>query len=191
MSGGEFATFNPQAPPKGRARPIFSVQPIKMEHASQQAGRPVFEDQEFVTTLIPGDRNASPHERVTDTHRERWPEEYAAFKAGQEPPLSGTPLTEWPTSKMTPSKVQELAYFNIRTVEDLASVTDAALQKMGMGSYELRATAQKFLEVATKGVAPLERMMTENMNLRAEVERLTALNAKLQAALSRKDTTDA
>jgi len=184
MNGGEFASYDPRNPPRAPARALFSIKPVKMEFASQQAGRPIFEDREFVQILIPGDRNASAHELVTDTHRERWPAEYAAFREGREAPLSGTPLTEWPSSHMTPARVAELAYFNVKTVEDLAQVSDAHVQNLGLGAREMRAAAQKFLEVARTGMAPLERMLAETQSLRDEVARLSADRDRLATRLT-------
>ena len=144
-----------------------------MEHASKQAGRPLFEDREFVTILIPGMRGTSANEPVNDEHKQRWPREYAAFLAGKEAPLDGTPLSEWAHSTMTKSRVQELAYFNIRTVEHMAAVGDGALQNLGMGAFELRATARAFLDAAKNGTGPLERLVTRAMTAERENVRLT------------------
>lgn len=173
----------------------FRTEAVKMEHASQQQGRPIYEDREFVTILIPGMRGTSANEPVNDEHKHRWPREYAAFLAGKEAPLDGTPLSEWPHSAMTKSRVQELAFFNIRTVEHLGDLDDAALQRLGMGAFELRETARKFLDVAKNGTAPLERMVMRALKAEQEVVRLTeelrdanAEAARLRAQLEKGPT---
>lgn len=169
--------------PKKPAIPIFKTVPVQMEFASAQAGRPIFEDREFVTIVIPGDRNAMAHEPVREEHRNRWPKEYEAFKAGKETPLEGTPLAEWPG--MIRARVEELAYFHIRTVEELAGLNDAQLQKIGMGARAERDKARLFLDAARNGSAPLERMVAKNLQLELETERLTRDLQAAQAEIRR------
>ena len=167
----------------------FMTKAVKLEFRSKQEGRPVYEDQEFVTILIPGTRGTSAHEPVNDEHRARWPKEYAAFKEGKELPLEGTPLANWPNSSMTRSRVEELAFFNVRTVEQLAAVDDAAVQRLGMGAWEMRENARKFLDVAKNGTAPLERLVATNATLTSENVRLTRelteANAEIRALQAR------
>jgi len=162
---------------KSQAKPVFVefvVEAIKLEHASQQAGRPIFEDREFVNIMVIGARGATAHEPVNDEHKARWPKEYAAFKAGITLPPEGTPLGEWADSQMTKSRVMELAYFNIRTVEELAAVTDGNLPNLGMGAHALRERAKTYLEIAAKGTGPIERLVTAKLAAESEVIRLTA-----------------
>jgi len=158
--------------PKKPAAPRFFVKAVKLEFRSQQEGRPIFEDREFVEILIPGDRRAIAHEPVGEEHKARWPRQYEAFKAGREAPLEGTPLREWPVSDMMPARVEELAFFNIRTVEELAAVSDAHLQNLGMGARALREKARRFLEVARTGTGPLERLVAETLRQKDEIEAL-------------------
>lgn len=164
--------------PKRPAIPRFRVEAVHQPFRSQQEGKPCFEDQEFVDILIPGDRRSMASERVNDEHKTRWPAEYRAFKEGRELPLDGTPLANWPNGLMTRSRVEELVYFHIRTVEDLAGVDDAKLVNIGMGGRELREAARKFLDVAKNGTGPLEKLVTENFRLKDEVARLTAVIAE-------------
>lgn len=130
----------------------------------------------MVKIIIPGARGTEAWEVVTDEHRQRWPQEYAAFKAGLEQPVTGTPLREWPCAEMTPGRVKELAFLNILTVEHLAMVNDANVVHLGMGARALRDKARLYLSVAENQTAPIERLVTEN-------ERLAADNARLRADL--------
>lgn len=161
---------------KSEAKPVFVefvVEAVKLEHASTQAGRPIFEDREFVNIMVVGARGATAHEPVNAEHKARWPREYAAFKAGIELPPEGTPLGEWADSQVTKSRVQELAFFNIRTVENLAAVTDGNLPNLGMGAHALRERARTYLEIAEKGTGPIERLVTAKLWAEGEVFRLT------------------
>ena len=186
--------FRDPSAPKSPAIPQFFTEAVKLEWKSRQEGRPIFEDREFVRILIPGDRRSMAVEPVGEIHKARWPREYEAFRAGREAPLEGTPLSEWPVSLMSPARVQELAYFNLRTVEQLAAVNDAQLQSLGMGARELRERARTWLEVAAKGAAPIERLISRNEELTREAERLTreltTANAEL-SAIKRKETSHA
>lgn len=177
-----------EAAKRAPAIPRFFTKAVEMTFKSQEAGRPIYEDRDFVEILIPGQRNAMAHEPVNPEHMTRWPTQFAAFKAGKELPLDGTPLANWPNPRVTRSLVEELAYFNIRTVEDLAKVNDSHLQNLGMGAYELRKSAQMFLEVAEKGTAPLERLLAKNQSLEDQVTRLTAELTEANARAQRFET---
>jgi len=181
--------FRDPSAPKSPAIPQFFTEAVKLEWKSRQEGRPIFEDREFVRIIIPGDRRSMAVEPVGEAHKARWPREYEAFRAGREAPVEGTPLSEWPVSLMSPARVQELAWFNLRTVEQLAAVNDAQLQNLGMGSRELRERARTWLEVAEKGAGPIERLISRNEELARETERLTrelkAANAEVLALRSK------
>lgn len=157
---------------KRPALPRFHTVATKMEFKSTEAGRPIFEDREYVEIIIPGQRNSMAVEPVSDEHKSRWPREYAAFKLGMELPTTGTPLATWPHPQVTKSMVENLAYLNIRTVEDMAGLNDANLQNVGMGAYELRKAAQTFLDIAKNGMGPLSRMLANGERLEAENVRL-------------------
>src|SRR5579871_4014755 len=174
--------FRDPSGPRAPAIPRFKTEAVHLPFKSKAAGRPIYEDREFVEILIPGDRRSMAVEPVTDEHKARWPDAYAAFRAGREAPLEGTPLADWPNSALTRSRVEELAYFNIRTVEHLAALNDAQLQALGMGARELREAARAFLEVASKGTGPLERLVVQNLSLQDEVERLERALAEARVA---------
>lgn len=172
--------------PKQPAVPVFFTEAVKMEFKSKQAGRPIFEDQERVRIIIPGDRRSMVVEIVNDEHKARWPREYEAFKAGLEAPLEGTPLADWP--QVSRAQVEELAYFHIRTVEQLAGVHDGQLQQLGMGARELRERAKVFLDVAKNGMAPLSKLVSR---VEAAEGRADALEAQLKEAMARIAALDA
>lgn len=186
MSETDFSFHEQRVAAQGKpspAIPRFYSKSVELTFRSQQEGRPIFEDRDFVEILIPGDRRSQVHEPVTDDHKQRWPAEWKAYQEGREAPLEGTPLTSWPP--ITRARAEELAYFNVRTVEQLAELDDAKIMNIGMGGRELRGTAQKFLEVAAKGTAPLERMVTENLRLRDDLERANRAIAEQAEELQR------
>lgn len=159
----------------------------KAENAfrSNQEGRPVFDEVEMVEIIIPGQPQSIATRRVKQEHRDRWPQHYAAFKAGLEPAQDGSPLEEWPP--LSPAQVANLKALQIHTVEQLAGASDTALEKIGMGARALRDKAAAWLSNAAGGQALSEALaraeraeaqittLEGNYNdLAARVERLTA-----------------
>jgi hypothetical protein len=136
--------------------------------ASAKAGRDIFREVDFVKIFIPGSGTILV-ERVNNDHVERWPELHAAFKAGKEAPLSGTPLSEWALLKR--AQIAELNYRNIRTLEELAGLSDLAVQNLGMGGQMLRARAKAYLDDAERE-ALATRLTTENDGLRMRISTL-------------------
>jgi hypothetical protein len=180
--------FRDPSAPRAPAIPRFKTEAVHLPYRSKEAGRPIYEDREFVEILIPGDRRSMAVEPVNDEHKARWPKEYEAFRAGKETPLTGTPLADWPNSSLTRARVEELAYFNIRTVEHLAQVNDTQLGNLGMGARALREAARKFLEVSLRGTGPLERLVAENLSLKDENARLAAELADTRLAIAKENT---
>lgn len=134
---------------KDNCIPLFSLRPVQNTKETNAQGRPIFRDVEWVKIYIPGDKTTVVSKKVTDEHRERWPEQYAAFKRGQEQPVIGTPLEQWPI--MTRSQVFEFKALQIHTVENLANLADDAITRIGTGCRDLVERAKAFLIAAEAG----------------------------------------
>lgn len=159
------------------AIPRFYVETLQNQAASNERGQPVFYEREMVEILIPGDRNSVHHAIVGAQHRQRWPTQYAAFKAGLEAPLEGTPLEMWPG--IPRPQVEELKFAHIRTVEQLAELSDASLSKViSIGGFSLRDKAKRFLELAA-GQAPMEKLAAENAEKDAKIATMETQMADL------------
>lgn len=153
----------------------FFLKPQKNEKKSRDAGRPIYEDTEQVEIRIPGDRDVLVRPASAED-KARWEKQYEAFKKNQDQTTaSGMPLGEWPL--ITASLREELAYFGIRTVEQLAGVPDAMLQRIGP-ILALRQKARDWVARA-KDDAVLVKLRDENDNLTA---RVTALERMLETA---------
>ena len=135
------------APRNGRdpTIPRFHFEPVQDHVASAQAGRPIFTNEERVQIIMPGNPN-SPVERVNDSHRQRWPEHYDAFRKGHEHVVHGTPLEQWPI--LSRSMVLELKAMEIHTVEQCAGLGDLAIQRIGMGGRRIKELAEAYLDDA-------------------------------------------
>lgn len=122
---------------------------------------------------------------------------YAQWKDGQEIPLEGTPLANWPG--LAPSMLKTLNSINIRTVEDLANANEEAIHRMGMGGRALKARAQAFLNTSEdvgKVAEEVAALRLENAKLKAAnedfIKRFQALeNAKpVKASPAKADSND-
>lgn len=150
---------------------------------TREKGRPIFEMRDYVKIIIPGDSTTVIQREVRETDKARWPKQWLAYKSGQEQ-TQGTPLVEW--TAISRAQVEELAYFKIQTVEQLAAVSDNVTQKF-MGLNELRTKAKLYLE-QVRGEEPLLRLQAEiatrderEKALLAQMETMQSAIAELQA----------
>jgi hypothetical protein len=159
--------FQPQrGQQQDMSMPRFYIRAVKNQFKSDDAGHEVFEDREYVEIITPGNNKSIVDRQVRDEDKQRWPGQYAAFKANQEPPLEGWPLKEW--GAISASLSQELASLNIKTVEQLANLADQHLIKI-MGGYQLREKARLAVEQAA-GQEPIMRLHAENEALKKKLE---------------------
>lgn len=157
----------------------FSLVPKQNEEKTKAEGRPVFDDVEYIEIRNPGDNTNVPHRPVRDHDRQRFQFQYQAWKAGQAEALSGTPLSQWP--QVSRAQVEELAFSHVRTVEQLADISDSVAQRLGMGVLALRSRAKEYLE-RSKDEAAAIRLASElekrDAMLEAMARKLEALEAK-------------
>lgn len=165
------------------AIPRFYMRAVQNNFKSQELGRPVHEEVEFVEILVPGDRKTVHDARVTEEHKRRWPNAYKAFRENRESPVEGTALDDW--AGVNRGQVEELRYSHVRTVEQLAALSDDQLAKsVSMGGYALREKAQRFLEQAA-GAAPAEKLAAENEVLRGNMATMQSQMDAMKAQMDR------
>src|SRR6187200_199291 len=153
----------------------FRMMALKNEARSSAEGRPIFEDVEVVEIRVPGSRNWTPYpaaahshwennpfsgEQTSRTYIERFPRQYAQFKAQLQQTKTGTPLDHAPF--LSEGKRAELRSQNIYTVEQLAIID----------GHELKNQAIEYID-QSKTNAP-------NTQLVEELEALRARNAVLE-----------
>lgn len=135
---------------------VFSLYPVQDPDRTATEGRPIFVDVEYVQIQAPGDRDVI-HRPASDRDRQRFPKQYAAFKAGNAEAVIGTPLAAVPW--LTRGQVQELAFFGVKSVEQLADLADVHAQRFA-GIQALKARAKDFLAAAA-GEAPALKLRAE------------------------------
>jgi hypothetical protein len=167
-------SFDEHARDKDGAHPRFFMDTRQNKFRSEAEGAPRFDEVEMVEILIPGDRLSTSVQIVNDSHRRRWPKAYAAFKEGQEAPVDGTPLDQLPG--MTKARVEELRFFHVRSIEQLAGMPDDLLMKAApMDGRALRDKAKRWVENAA-GAAPAEKLAAEN---RALTEKMSVMETQM------------
>jgi hypothetical protein len=101
---------------------------------------------------------------------------YEAWKQGHQAPDHGTPLGAWPG--LSPQQAEVLRTFGIRTVEEMASASDAMIGRVQLpGARELQSQAKRFLDAqdASKVTNDLARKDAEIAELRGQVAELIEL----------------
>jgi len=132
----------------------FFTKAYRNDEKSMEANRPIYEDKDCIQIMVPGDKHNIIIRPVWDQDLQRWPQKWAQYKSGKEQIQTGTPLSRAPF--MTEGAVEELAYLNIRTVEQLANLSDGNMPFMGAADY--KRMAQDFLKKATSTDVLLERL---------------------------------
>ena len=152
----------------------FELVPQIDQVESNKAGHPVYKDVLFVRVAFPGDKTKMLHMPATDDHKARWPMAYQRFLQNVEDAVIGWRLEEWPV--LSRSDVENLKQFGIKTVEQVAALSDSNLDSIGLGARSYRDKAISAIEQAHNGSA-----LTR---LQSELERLRADNAALHQQLS-------
>jgi hypothetical protein len=145
----------------------------KLDHdKTETEGRPIYKDVVFIDIRQPGNRDGGIVRPATKDDVNRFPVHYQKFMSRQDQQaVEGTILSAWPG--VTRSQVEELKFFNITTVEQLANLSDSNTGNI-MGLVTLKQKAKAYLE-ASKGNATAEALVAANKRideLTAMVERL-------------------
>lgn len=158
---------------------VFYMGAMRQDALSEQEGRPIFRDEEFIKIYINKDEILV--HPVSDVDRQRWPRQYAAWKAtgANEPGMTGTPLANFPL--VSRAQVEELRYFKIFTVEQLAEIPDTTAQQIP-GVTKLKQQAAAHVMIAREQ-APLQKLNEELQSRDAKIEALEAQVAELLARM--------
>ena len=139
---------------------------------------------EFYTEPISGDPHikflfndplCEPDFLVDEKHKERFPQEWAAFEAGEDQRAGQTHLREVPWIDEVAR--QHLYSRHIFTVEVLANLPDSGLAGIGMYGRKMREKALAHMEAAEKA-AGFDHMTAQ---LSEKDQQLAALTARLDA----------
>jgi hypothetical protein len=173
----------------------FYKKSMKQEDASNEAGRPIFKEFDFVRIMIPGDNLTEIDTYAQESHKQRFPRQWAHYQnqtAGHED-IVGTPLDQWP--QVTRSQAEELRGLKFYTVEAIADCSDQQLQRIGMvagmSPHNFRLKAKAFLNLANDSAevaqreSELQALKEENVKIKAETDaKLAAMQEQMSALLA-------
>lgn len=128
---------------------VFRTQVVFDQAASNEAKRPIYKDQEWITIQAPGNKLSKVDRPVRQMDLKRFASRYGLFKQGKSEQQVGTPLKLLPW--MPEARVEEYTHFKIHTVEQLATASDAIAQNF-MGFQTDKQKAQDYLDAANRGV---------------------------------------
>jgi hypothetical protein len=150
------------------AIPRFYIRSVLNKARTREDGVQRYMNKPFVEIIIPGDQKNIVDCPVQDSHKERWPREWAEFRARGENRPQGIQIEAW--GELDPALRDELKYQKFLTVEQIASASDLSLQKIH-GGIDIRKAAQRYLKPRPENERAL---LDENEKLRHEVENLKA-----------------
>jgi hypothetical protein len=172
----------------------FYKKSMKQEDASNEAGRPIFKEFDFVRIMIPGDNLTEIDTYAQESHKQRFPRQWAHYQNQMSDHLDivGTPLDQWP--QVTRSQAEELRGLKFHTVESIADCSDQQLQRIGMvagmSPHNFRLKAKAFLNLANDSAevaqreAELQALREENAKITAETEaKLSKMQQQMDALL--------
>jgi hypothetical protein len=166
--------------------PRFHMEAVEDAIATAAAGRPIYRQEERVQIIQPGNPN-SPVMLVNEDHRNKWPDQYARFRAGEDHTIDGTPIEQWPFLKKV--NVLELKGKGIFTVEQCAALSDLACQGLGMGGTAIRSMAKAYLDDAeaialvTMAVDQRDKAEAQVATLQRQLDELKSLTNQMHTEL--------
>jgi hypothetical protein len=163
----------------------FYKKAVKQEDASNEAGRPIYKEFDFIHICVAGDTLTEIDTFVQEQHKNRFPIHWAKYQnqlGSDDQGYEGTPLTEWPL--VSKSQAEELRGMKFYTVESVANASDLQLQRMGMAAgmspYSFRDKAKSFLNLATES-AETDKREQEINDLKQELAKKDEETAKIKA----------
>jgi hypothetical protein len=175
QTGIDYAAMN-----KG-VTPIFFIEPLLDQKATDEAGTVRMYEQEMVKIHVAGggDVHCSP---VLQEHKERYAAQYEAWKTKRiARHIDGTPIRNWPV--ISAVRIAEFEAIGIFSVENLRDTSDTNIQKMVDGRV-WRERAAAWLESAEKN-GTAAKFAAENERLRNDIEEMRRQIAELSAQVSK------
>ena len=157
----------------------FFLYPVYQKFKSEQEGRNIYIDKEYIEIFIPGDKTTVNRREATQEDKVRFEKQYKAFKDGQHQATEGTPLEEWPLLK--PSQILPMKAMHIYTVEQLAELNDVSLQRIGPGTRDLKQKATEWLGKNKKSEELEAALRLRDAQISQLKQQLTELQARMDA----------
>jgi hypothetical protein len=165
----------------------FEKKAVKNAFKSEMEGRPIYEEVNYVRIQQPGERDVY-NQPATQDHIRRFPKQWEAFQKGAEQIPEGTPIALlFPNEEAVREVLLDL---KILTVEQLASCSEHAIERLGMDGRRYVAKAKAALDKseALKEVTLLTHKYNESQD---QIKVLQDANARLIERVQRLEDREA
>jgi hypothetical protein len=160
----------------GQIRIEFYMRPCLDRKASKEQNRAIYVEKEYIKIFTPGAVKYSIVDRpVWPVDKARFKNQYASWKSGAAQARIGTPLAALAGTWVSLAQVEELKFFQIHTVEELANMSDGIAQQF-MGINTLREAAKQFLGA---GDATKKALAEKDEQIAAMQKALEEMNARI------------
>ena len=154
--------------------------------ASREQGRPIHVGMDYVHIQQPGERDCTIRP-ATEIDTMRFRQQWARYRDGQTQDVEGSPLSVlFPNN---PEIVENLKYYRLSTVEQLAALNDTQIQNIGIGGRQFYEAAKKYLAAADKG-KDFHALAKSVDQLQRDMQAKDVKIAALEAALAETDQDD-
>jgi hypothetical protein len=168
--------------PQGSGGPsvTFYAKALHNKSDSLDQSKPFFRSVVYLKLQHPGERDVLERP-ATKQDAQRFPSAYRRYCESRQDVPDGIPLAVlFPEH---PDIVQALNYQKVWTCEQLAELSDTALQNVGMGGYEWQKKAKRYLDHLNRGsgfAAHEERIRRQEVELAQQRKLNEDLNVQLQ-----------
>jgi hypothetical protein len=146
----------------------------------------VGEYRDFILIICPGQPKSEVRREVQDKDKQEYAPEWAAYKAGKEQRLTGTPVELLPG--LDAGRADSMKAIYIHSIEQLAEASEPAMRSIGMGALELKNRAIAFLQKNSTEVLGLKQALSQRDEVIAALEqRIVALESKPKIGRPRKE----
>jgi hypothetical protein len=153
----------------------FSKKAVHNKFKSEQEGRQVFEDVDWINIRIPGDKTTEVSRKVKEEDKERFEFQWNNYLNREEDKKNGIPLDMLPS--ITPAQVANLQALRVETIEQLANLHEKGIKNLFEGR-DLVKKAKLFLE----GDNYAKKLEEEIEKLKAEIKKLQRLNLDVEGS---------
>jgi len=172
----------------------FETRALKQFKTAEEGGTVFYKDVDYALVTSHGSKdtvekalpdwftqleNEVRQDRLPGNWLEAYRKSYEKWKAGEELPVIGTPIKNWPI--LSPAEAKMLNELGLRAVEDVANANEELIARIGMGARSLVQRAKDWITSA-QGQAPLVQALDAERAIRAGLEhRLKELEGVVSA----------
>jgi hypothetical protein len=128
---------------------LFYTRSVHNPAKSQASGAPVYENKVFVRIQQPGEMLNVVDKPAKDEDTKRWPQHWQSYLHNRTQIPEGTPIDLlFPND---PARSDALKSRGVYTIQQLANLSQTAMDNVGMGAQEYVNRAKKYIESANDG----------------------------------------